>query len=316
MVNRPEQVPEGLLANLRVRRRQATDVLRHFGGRSISVRVLVPRDRVEPFDFQQERRLSKCVRELGFVAFDAIPPRIRKRCQCVLTDNKLTGITGLRARDRLNILRCRFELGKAQEASPVTLLISICEGKLVRDLRVARRVDARLFAAPAGTVIVDEDGKKRHVLGSFAHATCHITIQFTRRGRSQGVVSREKRMRPRSECNTWFGRFVYSTLGFWAFAKASASSVPMACKALQNISLYSLEYLLMMTATAFWAGGPISPNAATARSQISSSSESSQTTRARISTASTALRPPRHATAANRVGSSRECRSVRNSAIC
>jgi hypothetical protein len=31
------------------------------------------------------------------------------------------------------------------------------------------------------------------------------TIQFTRRGRPSSVVSREKRMRLRSECNAWFG---------------------------------------------------------------------------------------------------------------
>ena len=31
------------------------------------------------------------------------------------------------------------------------------------------------------------------------------THKFTRRGRCNGVVSREKRMRPRSECNAWFG---------------------------------------------------------------------------------------------------------------
>jgi len=30
--------------------------------------------------------------------------------------------------------------------------------------------------------------------------------QFTRRGRCNGVVPREKRMRPRSECNAWFGQ--------------------------------------------------------------------------------------------------------------
>jgi hypothetical protein len=31
------------------------------------------------------------------------------------------------------------------------------------------------------------------------------TPQFTRRGRCNGVVSRETRMRSRSECNIWFG---------------------------------------------------------------------------------------------------------------
>jgi hypothetical protein len=31
------------------------------------------------------------------------------------------------------------------------------------------------------------------------------TYQFTRRGRCNGVVSRETRMRPRSRCNAWFG---------------------------------------------------------------------------------------------------------------
>lgn len=33
----------------------------------------------------------------------------------------------------------------------------------------------------------------------------NITPQFTRRGRCNGVVSRETRMRPRSACNVWFG---------------------------------------------------------------------------------------------------------------
>src|SRR5262249_50462809 len=32
------------------------------------------------------------------------------------------------------------------------------------------------------------------------------THQFTRRGRCNGVASRETRMRPRSRCNAWFGR--------------------------------------------------------------------------------------------------------------
>ena len=31
------------------------------------------------------------------------------------------------------------------------------------------------------------------------------TQQFTRRGRCNGVVAREIRMRPRSWCNAWFG---------------------------------------------------------------------------------------------------------------
>src|SRR5262245_31457402 len=32
-----------------------------------------------------------------------------------------------------------------------------------------------------------------------------LTTQFTRRGRHKGVASGENRMRPRSECNAWFG---------------------------------------------------------------------------------------------------------------
>jgi len=31
------------------------------------------------------------------------------------------------------------------------------------------------------------------------------TKEFTRRGRCNGVVSRETRMQPRSRCNAWFG---------------------------------------------------------------------------------------------------------------
>src|ERR1019366_6328056 len=37
------------------------------------------------------------------------------------------------------------------------------------------------------------------------------THQFTRRGRCNGVVSRENRMRPRSECNGWFGGFGFTS---------------------------------------------------------------------------------------------------------
>src|SRR5262249_26857104 len=38
------------------------------------------------------------------------------------------------------------------------------------------------------------------------------TIQFTRRGRRNDAVSRETKMRPRSRCNAWFGRFWSWTL--------------------------------------------------------------------------------------------------------
>jgi hypothetical protein len=33
----------------------------------------------------------------------------------------------------------------------------------------------------------------------------HPNAKFTRRGRCNGVVSRETTMRPRSRCNAWFG---------------------------------------------------------------------------------------------------------------
>src|SRR5947208_259479 len=38
------------------------------------------------------------------------------------------------------------------------------------------------------------------------------THKFTRRGRCNGVVSRENKMRPRSWCNAWFGGLLFRPL--------------------------------------------------------------------------------------------------------
>ena len=40
-----------------------------------------------------------------------------------------------------------------------------------------------------------------------------LTTQFTRRGRCNGVVARENRMRPRSECNALFGGCHFLRIG-------------------------------------------------------------------------------------------------------